>query len=341
MNKCNRIAIDVAKNVFQVCVLSHSNKVVETQRLPRAKLPGYVARQPRSRIILEACYSAHYWGREFERLGHQVELIPPQFVKPFLRGNKNDFNDALAIAEAADRPHITRVPVKTIEQQDILSIHRIRDRIVRQRTQLINQMRGLLSEYGIITPQGHHNFRRLLVELSDDSDSRLTPIMKQQASRCLAEYRDLSSRITEANKQLGMLANHNPICQILMSLPGIGVINATALMASIGNGSAFRNPRELSVWLGLTPRQHGSGEKSVSLGITKRGNRYLRRQLIHGARAAVSRSGTRTDDLSRWANRLVARRGINKACVAFANRLARLAWVLLQKQETYHPQYTQ
>ncbi len=233
--------------MFQVCVLNPSNKVVETQRLPRTKLPDYVARQPRSRIILEACYSAHYWGREFERLGHQVELIPPQFVKPFLRGNKKDFNDALAIAEAADRPHITRVPVKTIEQQDILSIHRIRDRIVRQRTQLINQMRGLLSEYGIIAPQGHHNFRRLLVELSDDSDSRLTPIMKQQANRCLAEYRDLSSRITEANKQLGMLANHNPICQILMSLPGVGVINATALMAWIGNGSAFRNPRELSV----------------------------------------------------------------------------------------------
>ena len=289
---------------------------------------------------MEACYSSHYWGREFTKLGHAVELIPPQFVKPFLRGNKNDRNDALAIAEASDRPNISRVPIKTIEQQEIQSLHRIRDRLVKQRTQLINQLRGLLSEYGIVTGQGHKAICRLVAELSDAADSRLTAMMKHQVSRCRDEYHALSDRIDESNKQLAVIAQHHPLCRILMSLPGVGIINATALMASIGNGSEFRNSRELAVWLGLTPRQHASGDKSISLGITKRGNRYLRKQLIHGARAAVSRCKKRDDDLSLWANRLVARRGMNKACVAYASRLARLAWVLLQRNETYQPRYS-
>ena len=340
MKKCNRIAIDLAKNVFQICIVNSSNKVIEAKRLKRRDLSNYMANQLPSRVIMEACYSSHYWGRELTRLGHAVELIPPQFVKPFLRGNKNDRNDALAIAEAADRPNITRVPIKTIEQQDIQSLHRIRDRLVKQRTQLVNQLRGLLSEYGIVTGLGHKAMCKLLAQLSDSSDSRLTAVMKYQVNLCRLEHHELSHRIDESNQQMNEIARHNPLCQILMSLPGIGIINATALVASIGNGSEFRNSRELAVWLGLTPRQHASGDKSISLGITKRGNRYLRKQLIHGARAAVSRCKKRDDDLSLWANRLVARRGMNKACVAYASRLARLAWVLLQRNETYQPRYS-
>lgn len=180
MKKCNRIAIDLAKNVFQVCVLSPVNKELDHQRLNRKQLMQYMAKQSPSRVIMEACYSSHYWGRELTKLGHAVELIPTQHVKPFLRGNKNDRNDALAIAEAANRPNIITVPIKTVEQQDIQSLHRLRERIVTQRIQLMNQLRGLLSEYGIIANQGHKAFCTLLATLSDTAENRLSAIMKHQ-----------------------------------------------------------------------------------------------------------------------------------------------------------------
>lgn len=340
MKKCNRIAIDLAKNVFEICILGRNNRILGRQRLKRAQLMQFIAKQSKSRIVMEACYSSHYWAREFTKLGHTVDLIPPQHVKPFLRGNKNDHNDALAIAEAADRPNIITVPIKTIEQQDIQALHRIRDRLVCQRTQLMNQLRGLLSEYGIIANKGHHAFCKLLTIHGDSTDSRLTVIMKHQVRLCAEEYYSFCDRIEELNQQLRRIAQSNPLCRILLSMPGIGYINATALMASIGNGAEFRTPREMAVWLGLTPRQHASGDKSVSLGITKRGNCYLRKQLIHGARAAIGSCKKRDDNLSQWVNRIVARRGVHKACVALANRLARLAWVLLQKNEKYQPQFS-
>jgi len=260
------------------------------------------------------------------------------FVISFVCGNKNDHNDALAIAEAAHRPHIKSVPIKTIAQQDIQSLHRLRERMVSQRTSLSNQTRGLLSEYGIVFPNGFKALKHTLVTLLDPADDRLSDMLKHQLQYIADEFEYTSARLKELNQLLAKIAQDNPLCRLLMSIPGIGCINATALFSAIGNGSQFKSARELSVWLGVTPKHFASGNKHVVGGITKRGNRYLRKQLIHGARAVMSRCKKRDDQLSRWLSAIVARRGANKACVALANRMARVCWALLQKNEIYKTQ---
>lgn len=293
--------------------------------------------QPPAEIVMEACYSSHYWGRLFATMGHTVRLLPAQHVAPFVRGNKSDHNDAIAIAEAAHRPNIVPVPLKSVEQQDIQCLHRIRERYVAHRIGLINQARGLLSEYGIVASPGHKAFRQLLSHVCQPSHTGLSPLLKTTMQQLADEYQELTRRLDEITQQLTLLTQQQPLCRVLMSLPGIGIINASALYSAIGNGSQFRNGREFAVWLGLTPRQSGSGEKLTRGGITKRGNGYLRKQLVHGARAMLCRAKKKTDRLSQWGNQLVSRRGMNKASVAMAARLARLAWILLQKQEAYRP----
>lgn len=335
MSKLKLIAIDLAKNVFQVCGLNHHQQMKMNKALRRSEIAEYMAQQPPTLVAMEACYSSHYWARCFESMGHNVKLIPAQHVKPFVRGNKSDRNDALAIAEAAQRPNLRPVPIKSIEQQDVQSLHRMRTRYTKARLALLNQTRGLLSEYGIIAPQGHNAFCTLLQDICDPDHPVLTPLFKTQVNQVCDEYYQLVNRIKEIDTLLKAYAKHNPLCRILMGIPGIGVINATALYSAIGNGAQFNNARELAVWLGLTPRQSGSGEKQTSSGITKRGNRYLRSQLVHGARSALFACRKKTDALSLWANNLVARRGFNKACVAMASRIARIAWVLLHRQECY------
>lgn len=338
MNNHSLIAIDLAKNVFQVCIINSNNRVLMNKPLNRAALSEFIVKQSPSIIAMEACYSSHYWGRLFESYGHQVKLLPAQHVKPFVRGNKNDHNDALAIAEAAQRPNIKPVPIKTIAQQDIQSLHRLRERCVSQRTSLTNQTRGLLSEYGIIFPQGFKAFKQTLAILLDPKDVQLTVSIKQQLRYVSDEFDRMCSRLNELNQSLAEIARDNPYCQQLMSIPGIGYINATGLYSAIGNGSQFKNSRELSVWLGITPKQFASGDKKVMAGITKRGNGYLRKQLIHGARAVMSRCKKRDDNLSHWLQSIINRRGPNKACVALANKMARLSWTLLQKNQMYKPQ---
>lgn len=335
MQKHNLVAIDLAKNVFQVCGMSRHQKVTFNKQLRRHELVEFMLHQPPVAVAMEACYSSHYWARCFEAMGHTVKLLPAQHVAPFVRGNKSDHNDAVAIAEAARRPNIRPVPIKTVGQQDIQALHRLRERYVANRTGLINQTRGLLSEYGIIAPLGHKAFCRLLRETSQPTATQLSPLLKVQLNQIADEYYGLTDRIAELTDTLAQTARTNPLCQLLMTLPGIGVINTTAIVSAIGNGSQFSSGRDLAVWLGLTPRQSGSGEKFKSSGITRRGNRYLRKQLIHGARAALSRCKKKTDQLSRWVNQLVARRGVPKATVALAARLARLIWVLLQRQQVY------
>ena len=335
MSKLKLISIDLAKNVFQVCSLNHRQQVKMNKALKRSEIAEYMAQQPPVLVAMEACYSSHYWARCFEAMGHSVKLIPAQHVTPFVRGNKSDRNDALAIAEAAQRPNLRSVPVKSLEQQDVQSLHRMRTRYTKTRVALINQMRGLLSEYGIIAPQGHSAFCTLLQNICDPDHRALTPLFKTQVNQVGEEYYQLTNRIKEIDTLLTDYAKHNPLCRILMSIPGIGVINATALYSAIGNGCQFKNARELAVWLGLTPRQSGSGEKQTSGGITKRGSRYLRSQLVHGARSALIASRKKNDVLSLWINRLATRRGFNKACVAMASRIARIAWVLLHRQESY------
>jgi len=338
MNNHSLIAIDLAKNVFQVCIVNSNNRVLMNKSFNRNALSEFMIKQKPALVAMEACYSSHYWGRLFQSDGHQVNLLPAQHVKPFVRGNKNDHNDALAIAEAAKRPDIKSVPIKTVAQQDIQSLHRLRERCVSQRTSLSNQTRGLLSEYGIVFPQGFKAFKQALALLLDPKDTQLTVVIKQQLQYVSDEFDRMCSRLKELNQSLAQIAHDNSHCQRLMSIPGIGYVNATGLYSAIGNGSQFKNARERSVWLGITPKQFASGNKQVMAGITKRGNRYLRKQLIHGARALMTRCKKRDDHLSHWLINIVKRRGTNKACVALANKMARLSWTLLQKNQMYKPQ---
>jgi len=285
---------------------------------------------------MEACYSSHYWAREFERYGHQVKLIPAQHVKPFTRGNKTDANDAVAIIEASLRPNLRLVPVKPIHQQDIQNLHRIRERLVGNRTALTNQTRGLLSEYGIVSPRGKKGF--LLAIEQAMNDMTLSDLFKHELESVLSELQSTSTRIAEIEVALRTYLNNNKCSQILNSIPGIGVINATALVCKYGNASQFKNARALPVSIGLTPKTNSSGERRIIQSISKRGDPYLRKQLIHGARALLMFCDKRKDDaLCQWASRIKKRRGQNVAVVAVANRLARLSWVLLNKQEMYRP----
>ncbi len=327
------ISVDLAKSVFQVCAIDPHNKVVFNRKLSRTKFMELMQTLPKSKVYMEACYSAHYWGRTLNEYGHSCFLIPAQHVKPFVRGNKNDSNDALAIAEAGQRPNIRFVPVKTKGQQEIISLHRIRQRLIKNRVQLSNQARGLLSDFGIIFAQGFKSFRQAMIDLQDNESLSLS--YREVLTDLLYEFNELSHRIDTIEKILHQYIESSPSSQIIQSVPGIGLINASALSASIDKGQAYSSPREFAAWLGLTPSQYASGSKSRNGGITKRGDRYLRTQLIHGGRAAIRWAKERNDRLSVWINALVARIGIHKAIVAVAHKLARLIWILLQRQEMF------
>lgn len=335
MSKVTLITIDLAKDVFQIAGFNSRLKCDYNKRLKRSAVMEFMSQQAPCEVVIEACYSSHYWGRCFQQMGHTVRLLPAQHVTPFVRGNKSDHNDTIAIAEASRRPNIIDVPLKSVAQQDIQCLHRMRDLCVARRTGLMNQTRGLLSEYGIVAPGGHAAYLRLLAEVTDPENVVIGDMLKIQFQSIRAEYQQLCDRIAEILKDLTLIAKHEPLCQLLLSIPGIGVINATAIYSAIGNGSQFKSAREFAVWLGLTPKQRSSGNTFVSSGITKRGDRYLRKQLVHGARAVMYRCRKKTDKLSLWVNQLVDRRGAQKACIALAARLARLCWTLLQKQEPY------
>lgn len=338
MSKPSLIAIDVAKNVFQLCELDARRRVTRNQPIRRARLLETLSKQPPSIVAMEACYSSHYWAREFAAMGHDVRLVPAQHVKPFVRGNKNDANDALAIAEASERPNLRCVPVKSLEQQDMQALHRIRMRLVRQRVQLMNQTRGLLSDYGVVMPRSIASFRRAMTRLMEPEGAALAPFMYQQILETDTEFRAISERIGRLQRQIQDLADTHPLCVLLGTLPGIGPVNATAIVSAIGKGDQFAHPRDFPVWLGLTPRQYASGDKSFQGRITKRGDRYLRSQLIHGARTVIYNAHRHDDPLRRWTRQLVERVGVNKAAVAVAARLARLAWIMLQRGEPYRVQ---
>ena len=335
MKDITLLAVDLAKDVVQVAGFTDRRKVVFNQQVRRRHFAEFMARQPTCEVVMEACYTSHYWARVFMEMGHRVRLLPAQHVAPFLWGNKSDRNDAISIGEAADRPNIIEVPVKTTAQQDIQSLHRIRDIRIRQRTQLMNQTRGLLAEYGAVCTVGKKAFIKLLGKLTDPGDDTVSELIKAELRDTLIEYELSCRRIKSIEEKLYQVAHQHPLCQLLMTIPGIGIINATAIYSAIGNGVQFKSAREFAVWLGLTPRQSGSGARTTSGGITKRGNRYLRKQLVHGARSVLVTSRKKTDKVSLWANVLVARRGYNKACVAMAARLARLCWTLLRKNEVY------
>jgi transposase len=333
MTDHNLVSIDLAKTVFQVCQFADGNKIVSNKKMSRSKLSQVVAQLTPTTVVMEACYSAHFWGRTFEQYGHTVKLVPAQHVKPFVRGNKNDANDAIAIAEASLRPNMKFVRIKTLEQQDIQSLHKIRERFVSHRTRISNQTRGLLSEYGFIAKPGFKALKELIHEVLEPDV--LTELFREEIASIYEELLDLEQRLKRVNNKLKTIADQYALCCLLMTIPGIGVINATAIYAAIGDGKQFATARDFAVWLGLTPRQYASGTKSYTGKITKRGNRYLRKQLVHGARALMNRSAGKKDKLSIWINDIKERRGVQKACVALAHKLARIIWAILSKGEEF------
>ncbi|ABE53496.1 transposase IS116/IS110/IS902 [Shewanella denitrificans OS217] len=335
--KVSTISIDLAKNVFQLLGMDKHAKQVFSKRLNRTQLSEFMSQQPVCDVVFEACYSSHYWGRKFLAMGHNVKLIPAQHVTPFVRGSKNDKNDAMAIYEANFRPNIRFVPIKTEAQQEILMLHRVRERLVKQRTACTNQIRGVLVDFGICFPQGHSAFERAMWDIINDESQR--PIIKLMANDFWDEYQTVSTRLDRINRLIKQLVEQDPNGKILLSIPGVGPIIASAFAAAIGAGQAFNSAKELAVWLGLTPQQFASGNKSINGSITKRGDGYLRKQLIHGARTVVSHASKKNDDLNQWITQLRNRKSICTTVVATAHRLARLMWILLHKQVPYAPQY--
>ena len=335
--KITTIGLDIAKSVFHLFAVNRVGKLIKKKQLRRKELLAYIAQLESCCIVMEACGGAHYWAREFIALGHEVKLIAPQYVKPFVKGNKNDYNDAEAIAEASQRPSMRFVPIKSIEQQDVQNIHRQRERLKKERTALVNQIRGLLAEYGIVIPQGITAVRRELPLILEDAENELTVTTRALFADLFDELCSLDQRLSGCDDRIKAVNQGNEMCQRLEAVPGIGPITANALYAAGGTGSDFKNGRHFSAWLGLVPGQHSSGGKAVLLGISKRGNSYLRTLLIHGARAVLRYSAGKTDRFSRWAQALLERRGHNKACVAVANKLARIAWVVMAKGDDYRP----
>jgi transposase len=290
-------------------------------------------------IGMEACGGAHYWARRFREHGHIVKLMAPQLVKPYLKSNKHDMADAEAIGEAVTWPTMRFVPVKELAQQDFQALHRVRERLVKTRTALINEMRGLLSEYGIVLPQGVTKFRQGLLPILEQEQEKLTARGRAIFKQLDAEWRALEERLAYSNEPLESIGQAHPVCQRLMTIPGIGPLTATALVAAVNDATHVKNGRQLAAWLGLVPRQHSTGGKPHLLGISTRGDRYLRKLLVHGARATLRWTKLKHDRRSQWVHALIARRGTNRAVVALANKNARMAWVLLTTDQVYTPAY--
>jgi transposase len=284
---------------------------------------------------MESCGGSNYWARKFQSYGHEVKLISPQFVKPYVKSNKNDANDAEAICEALTRPTMRFVAIKTMEQQDIQAIHRIRSRLIKERTALVNQIRGLLGEYGIVVAQGISHIRKQLPEIIENTENKLSEFAKKLFNNLLCELCDKDCKVEEYDAEIMQISKRNKVCQRLMKIEGVGVLTATALVASIGDASVFKNGREMAAFLGLVPKQHSSGGKQRLLGISKRGDRYLRCLLIHGARAAITHSKNLPDKKAEWLKSLEERRGRNRATVALANKNARVMWAMMTNQSVY------
>jgi transposase len=335
--KLSTLGIDLAKTVFQVHGVDEQGRVVVRRRLSRNKLLTFIAQLEPCLIGLEACGSAHYWAREMSKFGHDVRLMSPQFVKPYVKSNKHDVADAEAICEAVGRPNMRFVPVKGIEQQDIQSLHRARELLIKQRTALSNQIRGLLGEYGLVVAKGVHRLRRSLPELLEDAENTLSFQSREIFYELYQQLIWLDERIGVFDKKIEQVFRSNEACQRLGQMEGIGPLTATALYAALHQAKEFKNGRQMSAWLGLVPRQHSTGGKPLLLGISKRGDRYLRTLLIHGARAVIFRVKEKETRRAHWLRQLIARRGVNRAAVALANKMARMAWVILNKGASYQP----
>jgi len=332
------VGIDLGKTTFHLVALGARGQVIVRKKFSRRQLMAYTANLPHSLIGLEACSGAHFLGAALREQGHDVRLIPAQFVKPFRKSNKNDFLDAEAIAEAVTRENMRFVPIKTDAQLDVQALHRVRDRLVQRRTALVNQIRGFLLERGIVFSQGLVRLRNQMPAILEDAEQNLTPRLRHLLDHLWQEWKQLQAHIEAVSNDIGAIAIADVSCQRLQQIPGIGPLVATATVGAIGNGAAFHRGREFAAWLGLVPGQHSTGGKARLGGISKRGNSYLRRLFVHGARAVLLRVKYDTGGLGRWIQQLQARRPRNKVIVAIANKLARITWAVLAKAEAYrHP----
>jgi len=332
--------IDLAKNVFQIHGVDAAGHTVVKKQLKRDQLAPYFANAAPATIGMEACSSAHYWARKLQSFGHEVKLMAPQFVKPYVKSNKNDANDAEAICEAVARPNMRFVPIKDVEQQAVLSLHRVRQGFVAARTAQANQIRGLLGEFGLVIPQGIAHIARRVPELIEDASNELPGAFRLLIQRLLDHLKELDTHVDELELQIVKWHRQSSASSKLAQVPGIGPITASALVASLGDAKNFVNGRQVSAWLGLVPRQHSSGGKQNLLGISKRGDSYLRSLLIHGARSAIYNGKEKTNPTCKWINEIVSRRNNNVAAVALANKNARIVWALLTHDREFRPDYT-
>jgi len=339
--KLSRIGIDLAKNVFQLHGVDHSGKTVWKRRLKRNQWLKAVLDQgePGCEIGMEACAGAHDWARELESRGYLVKLMAPQFVKPYVKSNKNDANDAEAICEAMSRPHMRFVTVKSIEQQDIQATHRIRSELMTQQTAKSNQIRGLVTEYGLVAPLTLRALRAAIPCWLEDAENGLTDHFRTLLHGVWTDLVTLDDRVLELDQMILKLANSNEVTRRLQQLRGVGPMVATALVATVGDAQQYHKGRQMAAAIGLTPRQHSSGGKDRLLGISKRGDVYLRSLLVHGARAVVSQAKHRDDRLSRWVIGIAQRRHPNVAAVALANKTARMAWAMLRNETDFDPDF--
>lgn len=329
------LGVDIAKNVFQLHGVNRNGHVVLKRRVMRDQLLAVLAQIDPCTVVVEACTGAFYWARKFEALGHQVKLISPQYVKPFVRRQKNDGNDAEAICTAARQPHIPFVPKKTVEQQDIQALHRARQRMVNHRTAIVSQIRGLLLDHGFAFAKSITRARRAVPEILADLDNELTAMAREAIAELYDLFRDLDRRIACFDKKIEHVFRTSEACQRIAKIKGVGPKTATAVVAAVGDGSEFKNGRHLAAWVGLVPRQFSSGDRKVLMGISKRGNQHLRSLLVHGARAVVRTAPNKTDPNNEWINQLRERRGFNRATVAVANKNARIIWAVLRTGEPY------
>lgn len=327
--------IDIGKTVFHLVGLSKEGHIVVKKRLSRKQLITFTANMPACLIGMEACAGSHFLARVLRAQGHEVKLMPAEYVRPFVKSNKNDYVDAEAIAEAVQRPTMRFVPIKNEAQLDLQALHRVRDRWIGRRTAVINQIRGFLLEHGIAVTAGPAHLKRQIPSILEDANNLLSPRMRALLTELRYEWEKLEEQIEATNQELAGFAKKDEGCRRLLTVPGIGPLTATALTAAIGNGAAFHKSRDLAAWLGLVPRQHSTGGKARLLGISKRGDPYLRRLFIHGARAVLARVKREEHQFGKWLDRLEARSPRNVVIVAMANKLARIAWAVLSSGQPY------
>ena len=331
------IGIDLAKTIFHLVGVNARGEVVLRKKCSRNQLLRFTANLRVSLIGMEACGGSHFLGRALREQGHDVRLMPAQYVKPYVKTNKNDYIDAEAIAEAVGRPSMRFVPIKTDDQLDLQSLHRVRERWVRRRTAVINQIRGLLLERGITVTKGRRHIEESLPGIVEDSDNKLSGALRVLLTELRLEMQYLSRQIEESDKLILRIASELEPCRRLVAIPGIGPVIATATMAAIGNGAAFKKGRGFAAWLGVVPGEHSTGGKQTLTETSRRGNRYLRKLFVQGAHAVLQQRMTQSTGLSTWLAQLTTRKRIQVAAVALANKLARMVWAVLYKGEAYRP----